>query len=172
MPLHPLQCSLCAYEGWVTPRRPAAIGSSTSYGLKSPQSRESPLVPLYHRAEIDFPSFFDRLDDVQWRFYILYILLNVVSSLCVFFFFPETTGKSLEEIDAGMFLAHLIIRRCSLTLTIFLTVFGDQQVVPALGQIAPAEYVHGGERDPEKTPYSGDAKEYDRELSHEEIAKA
>ncbi|KAJ7447131.1 general substrate transporter [Mycena galericulata] len=37
---------------------------------------------------------------LQYKFYILFVVTNVVNGLVVFFFFPETKGKSLEEMDA------------------------------------------------------------------------
>ncbi|KAJ7646478.1 general substrate transporter [Roridomyces roridus] len=37
---------------------------------------------------------------ISWRFYILFVLTNLVNALVVLFFFPETKGKSLEEMDA------------------------------------------------------------------------
>ncbi|KAJ7882280.1 general substrate transporter [Mycena leptocephala] len=37
---------------------------------------------------------------LQYRFYILFVVMNVVNGLVVYFFFPETKGKSLEEMDA------------------------------------------------------------------------
>jgi len=41
------------------------------------------------------------MDNVGWKFFLLYVVLNIVSALLVFFFFPETVGKTLEEIDEG-----------------------------------------------------------------------
>ncbi|KAJ6561696.1 general substrate transporter [Mycena capillaripes] len=37
---------------------------------------------------------------LKYRFYILFVVMNIVNGLVVFFFFPETKGKSLEEMDA------------------------------------------------------------------------
>ncbi|KAJ7111877.1 general substrate transporter [Mycena epipterygia] len=37
---------------------------------------------------------------LQYKFYILFVVMNIVNGLIVFFFFPETKGKSLEEMDA------------------------------------------------------------------------
>ncbi|KAF7337060.1 High-affinity glucose transporter [Mycena venus] len=37
---------------------------------------------------------------LQYRFYILFVVTNIANALIVFFFFPETKGKSLEEMDA------------------------------------------------------------------------
>ncbi|KAG8774153.1 hypothetical protein FRC15_001536 [Serendipita sp. 397] len=46
-----------------------------------------------------------------YRFYIVFVVTNIVNALIVIFFFPETKGKSLEEMDA---------------------VFGDQEIPHAL----------------------------------------
>ncbi|KAL8278545.1 hypothetical protein RQP46_009037 [Phenoliferia psychrophenolica] len=35
----------------------------------------------------------------QWRFFILFIVLNFVDAFLVLFFYPETAGKSLEEME-------------------------------------------------------------------------
>ncbi|KAJ6514761.1 general substrate transporter [Mycena vulgaris] len=37
---------------------------------------------------------------LKYKFYILFVVTNIVNGLVVFFFFPETKGKSLEEMDA------------------------------------------------------------------------
>ncbi|KAJ6620013.1 general substrate transporter [Mycena sp. CBHHK59/15] len=37
---------------------------------------------------------------LKYKFYILFVITNIVNGLIVFFFFPETKGKSLEEMDA------------------------------------------------------------------------
>lgn len=34
---------------------------------------------------------------ITWKFYVLFICLNAVSFVCILLFFPETKGKSLEE---------------------------------------------------------------------------
>jgi sugar porter (SP) family MFS transporter len=39
------------------------------------------------------------LANVGWRYYIFFIIMNVVTAACVWFFVPETKGKSLEEIN-------------------------------------------------------------------------
>ncbi|KAH8172892.1 sugar transporter domain-containing protein [Sarocladium implicatum] len=39
------------------------------------------------------------LDSVGWRYYFFFIVMNVVTGLIVYFFFPETKGKTLEEIS-------------------------------------------------------------------------
>jgi len=36
---------------------------------------------------------------LKYRFYILFVVTNLCNALIVFFFFPETKGKSLEEMD-------------------------------------------------------------------------
>ncbi|KAJ7195653.1 general substrate transporter [Mycena pura] len=68
---------------------------------------------------------------LQYRFYILFVCTNIANALIVFFFFPETKGKSLEEMDA---------------------VFGDQVIPHAL----ETKQVHNvGAEDPdEKQPVS------------------
>ncbi|KAJ6459470.1 general substrate transporter [Mycena vitilis] len=37
---------------------------------------------------------------LQYRFYIVFVVTNILNGVVVFFFFPETKGKSLEEMDA------------------------------------------------------------------------
>ncbi|KAJ7157587.1 general substrate transporter [Mycena crocata] len=37
---------------------------------------------------------------LQYKFYIVFVVANIVNALVVIFFFPETKGKSLEEMDA------------------------------------------------------------------------
>ncbi|PVH98352.1 general substrate transporter [Periconia macrospinosa] len=39
------------------------------------------------------------LENVGWRYYIFFIVMNLVTALGVYFFVPETLGKSLEEIN-------------------------------------------------------------------------
>lgn len=39
------------------------------------------------------------LQNVGWRYYFFFIACNLVSAVLVFFFLPETSGKSLEEIS-------------------------------------------------------------------------
>lgn len=36
--------------------------------------------------------------EVEYKYYALFICTNLVGAVTVFFFFPETKGKSLEEI--------------------------------------------------------------------------
>lgn len=36
--------------------------------------------------------------DLRWRYYILFCMLNVLFFAAVWFLFPETKGKSLEEV--------------------------------------------------------------------------
>ncbi|KAG8745574.1 hypothetical protein FRC10_007752 [Ceratobasidium sp. 414] len=40
------------------------------------------------------------LHKLGWKFYLVFICTNVVNGLIVIFFFPETKGKTLEEMDA------------------------------------------------------------------------
>ncbi|KAJ3573126.1 hypothetical protein NP233_g2626 [Leucocoprinus birnbaumii] len=58
------------------------------------------------------------LDNVNWKFYMLFICLNFVDFLAILFFFPETKGKTLEEMDK---------------------VFGDEIKTSSSGQITPPE---------------------------------
>ncbi|KAJ7817746.1 general substrate transporter [Mycena olivaceomarginata] len=37
---------------------------------------------------------------LQYRFYIVFVVTNIVNAFIVLFFFPETKGKTLEEMDA------------------------------------------------------------------------
>ncbi|KAF2098694.1 general substrate transporter [Rhizodiscina lignyota] len=37
--------------------------------------------------------------DIKWRYFIVYCALNAAFVPCIYFFFPETKGRSLEEID-------------------------------------------------------------------------
>lgn len=39
------------------------------------------------------------LAQVSWRYYIFFIVMNFFVAMCVWFFIPETLGKSLEEIN-------------------------------------------------------------------------
>lgn len=39
------------------------------------------------------------LNNVGWRYYIFFMVMNLVTALGVYFFVPETLGKSLEEIN-------------------------------------------------------------------------
>lgn len=39
------------------------------------------------------------LDNVGWRYYFFFIVMNVVTGIVVYFMFPETKGKTLEEIS-------------------------------------------------------------------------
>ncbi|KXN88486.1 High-affinity glucose transporter [Leucoagaricus sp. SymC.cos] len=56
------------------------------------------------------------LDNVNWKFYMLFISLNFVDFLAILFFFPETKGKTLEEMNK---------------------VFGDEIETSSLGEITP-----------------------------------
>ncbi|KAL2816226.1 major facilitator superfamily domain-containing protein [Aspergillus cavernicola] len=40
------------------------------------------------------------LEDLQWRFYFVYIAILVIECLCIYFLFVETKGPTLEEIAA------------------------------------------------------------------------
>ncbi|KEP54954.1 putative MFS sugar transporter [Rhizoctonia solani 123E] len=40
------------------------------------------------------------LHKLGWKFYLVFICTNIVNGLIVIFFFPETKGKTLEEMDA------------------------------------------------------------------------
>jgi len=68
---------------------------------------------------------------LQYRFYILFVCTNIANALIVYFFFPETKGKSLEEMDA---------------------VFGDQ-VIPHALETKQVRNV-GAEDPDEKQPVS------------------
>lgn len=41
------------------------------------------------------------LDSIKWKFFLVFIIPTVVEWLCVFFFFPETKQRSLEDINAA-----------------------------------------------------------------------
>lgn len=56
-----------------------------------------------------------------WKYYIFFICSNVFSAAVVFFFYPETKGKSLEQMDE---------------------VFGDQMIPHALDDPKTTELVH------------------------------
>lgn len=36
--------------------------------------------------------------NIGWRFYLVFICISLASSITVFFFFPNTLGKPLEEV--------------------------------------------------------------------------
>ncbi|KAL4996727.1 general substrate transporter [Aspergillus recurvatus] len=40
------------------------------------------------------------LEDLQWRFYFVYIAILIIECLCIYFLFVETKGPTLEEIAA------------------------------------------------------------------------
>ena len=37
------------------------------------------------------------LENIQWKYYVVYVVLLVVITATVYFFYPETIGHSLEE---------------------------------------------------------------------------
>ncbi|QRV72944.1 Sugar (and other) transporter [Ceratobasidium sp. AG-Ba] len=39
------------------------------------------------------------LDNAAWKYYLLFVILNIFSFFMVLLFFPETKGKTLEEMD-------------------------------------------------------------------------
>lgn len=39
------------------------------------------------------------LNTIGWRYYIVYAVIAAAMPVTVYFFFPETTGRNLEEID-------------------------------------------------------------------------
>ncbi|EKM80392.1 hypothetical protein AGABI1DRAFT_128066 [Agaricus bisporus var. burnettii JB137-S8] len=49
------------------------------------------------------PSF----ESISWKTYIVFASLNAFIIPCVYFFFPETAGRSLEDMDVIFALAHL-----------------------------------------------------------------
>jgi hypothetical protein len=40
------------------------------------------------------------ISNIRWKTYMIFFVLNVVFAITVWLFYPETTGRSLEEIDA------------------------------------------------------------------------
>jgi hypothetical protein len=41
------------------------------------------------------------LDKIKWKFFLVFIIPTFVLLLCVFFFFPETKQRSLEDINVA-----------------------------------------------------------------------
>ena len=41
------------------------------------------------------------LDSIKWKFFLVFIIPTAIEWLCVFFFFPETKQRSLEDINAA-----------------------------------------------------------------------
>lgn len=39
------------------------------------------------------------IDNIGWRYYLVYLCICISATVTFFFFFPETRGRSLEEID-------------------------------------------------------------------------
>jgi hypothetical protein len=62
------------------------------------------------------------LNDIGWKYYIFFICSNLAMAVVVILFYPETQGKSLEQMDE---------------------LFGDQMVPHALDDPAAAEKMHG-----------------------------
>lgn len=62
------------------------------------------------------------LSNIGWRYYIFFIASNLTCAAVVVIFYPETQGKSLEQMDE---------------------LFGDQMVPHALDDPAAAEKMHG-----------------------------
>jgi hypothetical protein len=40
------------------------------------------------------------ISNIRWKTYIIFFVLNVAFAIIVWLFYPETSGRSLEEIDA------------------------------------------------------------------------
>lgn len=40
------------------------------------------------------------IENIRWRTYIIFFALNMVFAAVVFLFYPETSGRSLEDIDS------------------------------------------------------------------------
>ncbi|KAJ7500333.1 general substrate transporter [Mycena galericulata] len=72
------------YQSEIFPMRIRAIGTSAKGACNVLISQVSPIG----------------MARLQYKFYILFVVTNIVNGLVVFFFFPETKGKSLEEMDA------------------------------------------------------------------------
>ncbi|KDQ16134.1 hypothetical protein BOTBODRAFT_269012 [Botryobasidium botryosum FD-172 SS1] len=76
------------YQSEIFPMRIRAIGTSVStmsnWAINVMISQISPLG----------------LNRLGWKFYLVFICTNLANALIVIFFFPETKGKTLEEMDA------------------------------------------------------------------------
>ncbi|QRV81910.1 Sugar (and other) transporter [Ceratobasidium sp. AG-Ba] len=76
------------YQPEIFPMRIRAMGTSVStmanWAINVMISQVSPIG--LHR--------------LGWKFYLVFICTNIANALIVIFFFPETKGKSLEEMDA------------------------------------------------------------------------
>jgi hypothetical protein len=62
------------------------------------------------------------LSNIGWKYYIFFICSNLACAVVVLLFYPETRGKSLEQMDE---------------------LFGDQMVPHALDDPDGAEKMHG-----------------------------
>lgn len=62
------------------------------------------------------------LNNIGWKYYIFFICSNLAMAVVVILFYPETQGKSLEQMDE---------------------LFGDQMVPHALDDPDAAEKMHG-----------------------------
>ena len=62
---------------------------------------------------------------IGWKYYIFFVCSNIFSAAVVWFFYPETKGKSLEQMDE---------------------VFGDQLIAHALEEEKMVDLVHVEDR--------------------------
>lgn len=46
------------------------------------------------------------LDALHWRFYIIFAVINAAFLPPIYFFYPETKGLSLEEVDTLFVMGH------------------------------------------------------------------
>lgn len=72
---------------------------------------------------------------VGWKYYSLFVCTNILGAVVVFFMFPETKGKSLEEIGA---------------------IFGDEVITPNLASVREKILAQGEET--EEVEHVGDQK--------------
>jgi len=40
------------------------------------------------------------ISNIRWKTYMIFFVLNIVFAIVIWLFYPETTGRSLEELDA------------------------------------------------------------------------